>query len=790
MFKNYLKIILRSWNRDRVTTFINIAGLSFSFIIVLLLATHIIHEFRVESHHKNIDSIYGVFYQEKDNPDYISAYTQSALAGLLKKQVPDIKEIIRMKQPWNPAVFSFQNGEPLKTDMLFADDGFFRIFSYECIQGDLETALANPMSVVLCEEEARRIFGDETPIGQTLSMDDKYELTVTAVIKSPESQSTLHFSSLVSLLSLNTIDPHTMKTSWSNSNVTTFVFLGKDANIKQVEQTMQAVLSSKTDKRNTDRLYLYPYRNIYFNYQNSWMFFKSGSKAQVNIFLVILVTIMTIALINFINLSTAKSGLRSKESGIIKVIGGNYKHIIGRFVTESWLYAVISFLISLLLLHLFSPVLTQWLQLNIQTSLLQQPTVLIVTFLIFSIIGIMTGVLPGMRFGFISIQHTMRKKTGSFKGGIVHSKVLLAVQFSAAIILIIASIVITQQIQYSNTDWGIQTDNIIGIKIRNRGLNSKKEVLKQQLIQIHGIKDAIFTQFNPGSRNSHWTTKLITHSIEKEVDFQNFTGGPDLLDFFNIKLIAGQSFPENMILDDTKALINEAAARAFDIENPIGAKIMGWRGNENEIIGIIEDFHFKSKHEKISPLVIRNQKWASWCYVKLEGSYFNQTRDIISSIEKTIKDMAPAFPVEWEFMDESIGQLYNKEVQFQKQVTFFSVAAIFLACLGILGLAIFSAERRTKEIGVRKVLGASVPAVVYVILMEFLKWIGISFFFAIPVAWFMMNKWLQNFAYRIDLTAWPFLFAGLFTLTITLLTIGWQAIRTATANPVKALRYE
>lgn len=788
MLKNYLKIILRSWNHDRVTTLINIVGLSFSFVVVLLLAMHIFYEVRVESHHKNLDSIYGVFYQEKDNPDKISAHTQSVLAGLLKEQVPDMKEVIRIKQPWNPAVFSYKNGEPLKTDMLFADEAIFRIFSYECTQGNFQTALANPMSVVLCEKEAKRIFGDEPPIGKTLLMDDKYELTVTAIIKSPKSQSTLQFSSLVSLQSLNTIDPLTMEATWNNSNVTTFALINENANIEQIEQAMQAVLPD-TDWMNKERLHLYPYRNIYFNHKNSWLFFKNGSKAQVHIFLVILITIMVIALINFVNLSTAKSSMHFLESGIIKVIGGNHKHIMGRFIVESWLYAVISFFVSLLLLHLFAPFLSQWLHLNTKPALLKQPATLLLVFTLFSIIGIVTGVLPGLRFGFVSPQQTLRHRTGNPRGGIIHSKVLLAVQFSAAIILIIATIIITQQIRLSNMDWGIQTDNIIGIKI-SQGLSSKKEILKQELLQISGINEAVLTQFNPGSRNSYWTTKLTAPSVDKYVSFQNFTGGADFLDFFDMHLVAGRSFPENMIMDDSKALINEAAVRSFEIENPIGAKLMGMHGNEIEIIGIIEDFHFKSKHEKIAPLVIRNHKWASWCYVKLDASHFNQTREIINNIEKTVKKIAPAFPVEWEFMDESIQHLYKREVQFQKQVSFFSIIAIFLACLGILGLSIFSTERRTKEIGVRKVLGASVFEITRLISKEFLITVVIANAVAWPVSYYFMNRWLQNFAYRINLTIWPFLLAGLSALLIALLTVSWQAIRAATANPVEALRYE
>lgn len=788
MLKNYLKIILRSWNRDRITTLINIVGLSFSFVIVLLLAMHIFYELRVESHNKNRDSIYGVFYQEKDNPENVSAYTQSVLAGLLKEQVPDIKEVIRIKQPWNPAVFSFKNGEPLKTDMLFADESFFRTFSYECIEGNLQTALENPMSLVLCEEEARRIFGEALPIGQTLLLDDKYELTVTAVIKSPESQSALRFSSLVSLLSLNTIDPLTMQDTWNNSNVTTLALLNDNANIGHVENAMQSVLPDADGTRG-ERLHLYPFRDIYFNYEDSWSIFENGSKAQVHIFLVILITIMIIALINFVNLSTAKSSLRFLESGIIKVIGGNHKHILGRFVVESWLYAILSFIVSLILLYMFAPLLSQWLHLNSKLVLLKQPVALLLSFLIFSVIGILTGVLPGLRFAFISPEQTLRNKTGNLKSGIIHSKILLAVQFSAAIILIIATMIITQQIKYSNVDWGIQTDRIVGIKI-SQGLSGKKEVLKQELLRINGISDAVLTQFNPGSMNSHWTTKLRAPSVDKYVSFQNFTGGADLPDFFDMHLIAGRSFPKDMILDDTKALINEAAARSFGIENPIGAKLMGMHENDIEIIGIIEDFHFKSKHEKIAPLVIRNAKWASWCYVKLNASYFSQTREIISHIEKTAKRIAPAFPVEWEFMDESIGHLYEKEVQFQQQVSFFSGIAIFLASLGILGLSIFSTERRTKEIGIRKVLGASVPSVIYMVVTEFLKWVGIASCFAIPVAWYAMNKWLENFAYRIDLTIWPFLLSGLLALCIALLAVCWQAIKAATANPVESLRYE
>jgi hypothetical protein len=462
---------------------------------------------------------------------------------------------------------------------------------------------------------------------------------------------------------------------------------------------------------------------------------------------------------------------------------------MGRFIVESWLYSATSFFISVLLINMLAPVLLQWLGLNIQSDLIRQPAALVFTFGGFSLIGILTGLLPGFRFGFVSPQQAMKTKTGSQKGKTLYSKILLAVQFSAAIVLIIATIIITRQNRYSNTDWGIKTDNIVGIKI-SQGLSGKKDVLKHELLQINGISDVVLTQFNPGSRNSNWTTKLTAPSVDKWVSFQNFTGGADLLDFFDIKLLQGQTFPEDMILDDSKALINEAAVRSFGIENPIGAKLMGMHDNKIEIIGIIEDFHYKSKHEKIAPLVIRNHKWASWCYVKINTTRFAHMQDILNAMENTVKQIAPAFPVEWEFMDDSIQQLYQREVQFQKQVSSFSLMAIFLACLGILGLSIFSAEQRTKEIGVRKVLGASVPDVVCLVTTEFLTWVGIASFIAIPIAWYSMNRWLQNFAYRIDMSWWMFILAGGIALTIALLTVSWQAIRAATANPVESLRYE
>jgi hypothetical protein len=345
------------------------------------------------------------------------------------------------------------------------------------------------------------------------------------------------------------------------------------------------------------------------------------------------------------------------------------------------------------------------------------------------------------------------------------------------------------QIYFGRTNLNVNSENIIGIKL-SKGLYHKKEPLRKELTETQGVQKVVFSQFHPGSSNSIWEQKLATGHGEKIVSFQILRTEPGLFDLLGIDLVAGRYFKENNVNDIGKIILNEAAVREFDIENPLEAKIQASPDQWMEVVGVVEDFHFKAKHHEITPLVIEHRPYASWCYVKFAAVSFIDLHRLTETIRKKVSALAPAFPIEIEFMDESIRALYQEEMRFVKQFMFFALSAIALSCLGLLGLAIFSAQRRTKEICIRKVVGASVLELIFMVSKDFTKWVLLANLIAWPVAWYAMSKWLQNFAYRIDLTIWPFLLSGLAALAIALITVSWQAVRAATTNPVEALRYE
>ena len=775
-------MIWQNWRRDKITTLINVTGLFASLLVVLTLTLYIITELNVDRFNQNIDRIFGVFSYQEGSPDEFFTYSPQMVAGLLKDQIPGIVETVRIKDTWQPA--SLYYNHPFKTKLLYADSTFFKIFTYECLQGNLETALNAPMSLVLMKEEADRLFGKENPIGQVVRLDDRYDLTVTAVIRKPAWQSALNFKSLVSMSSLMTIDNYSMTAGWGTNNFKTFALLEKGVDPEQVAGTAKKLFPDM-DWYRTEHFLFYPYKAIYFDLAEDWIFFNHGSKTQVRIFILIAVVILTVAVINFINLSIARATRRSKETGIIKIIGGTRRHIVFRFVLESLMLCMTALFIALLFAQWAIRDFSNWLDLPINFTLLNNPLFLLSAGTFTLCLGLIAGIWPGLFFAAVSPQ-TALKNTA--KSRTVSSKYLFAFQQIVVIALIFCTLIVGKQIRYGSENWGLKTRNIIGIKISDQ-LAAKKAPLKNELLKINGVTKVAFTGFHPGSYNSHIQTNLTAPGFEKWVDFQLFFTEPELFDLLGITLVQGRLFSENQT-DVGKAVINETAAREFGLENPLQAKIMGRGEQETEVIGVVKDFHFQAKNVPIAPLVMEYRDYASWCYVQSTSTSFAQIQEQRKAIESIVKSLAPAFPAEIGFLDESIESLYRSEVLFQRHFLFFTLAAIFLACLGLLGLSIFSAQARTKEIGVRKVLGASVPGIVTLMAKEFTKWALFANIIAWPMAWYAMHQWLANYAYRINITVWPFLLASTLALLVVVATVCWQALRAATADPVKALKYE
>jgi len=802
MLANTIKIIYRNWLRDKTTTLINILGLSFSLLVVFILAMHIIPELQVDRFHQNLDRIYGVFNTRGENSQDIYTHSPVMLGELLKEQVPEVLETVRIKDPWEVAVLAYEGQAPLETELLYADASFFKVFTYQAIAGDLNSALEQPMSIVLTENEAQRLFGNSNPIGEIVKLDNQYNLTVTAVIKSPASKSALSFKCLVSVESLYEIENFSMKKEWDIQNFVTFALTKKDSDIHHIAQISKQILPNEEDKENIN-FNFYPYKNIYFGSIRGWNFLRHGSLMRVNIFIFISILILFIALINFINLSTAKTLIRSKESGIIKTIGASQTQIIFRFVLDSALLAFISLsltfiLIKMGILHLLS----QWLDLSVNTNLIDNPFFMICSSLLVLFTGIGIGILPGLKYSHVSPGRVLQKKLINPNNKNYFTWILFTFQFVIAIILICSALIITRQIQLGGQDWNIRTENIIGIKM-SKQLGTKKDALRNELMNLNGIDHVTFSQFHPGNRNSHWTTPLWSEGSEKNVSFQILGTEPGIFDLFNIQLKEGRFFSQENQSDLGKVVINQTAAQLFNLNDPLKAKLkdlsfamrkmMGdtTAGEEwMEIVGIVEDFHFQSKHEKIAPLVIQYRSYGSWCYLSLSSANYHDLKTRIEKINLVVKNLAPDFPAEIEFIDQSIDQLYRAEYQFQKQFMFFAISAIVISCMGLLGLSIFTIQKRTKEIGIRKVLGSSASQLIRVLTLQYLKWVIFSNIIALPIAFFAMKKWLQNFAYQIDLTIWPFLTAGLIAVVIALITVSWQTIRSALTNPVDVLKYE
>ena len=787
MIRNYLKVAWRNLSRNKVHTFINVAGLSVGLTCSLLILLWVQDERSVDGFHVNGKRLYQVYERQKVDGKTDATYnTQGLLADELKKRIPQVQYASGLEQN---RLYTFEaNNKAIKMDGSFAGPDFFRMFSYPLLQGTPATALDKSESVAISRRMAEAFFGSaEAAIGKAIRFENKTNLLVTAVFENVPANSSQQFDFLRSWKAF--VAENQWAGNWGSSSPYTLIQLRADADPGEVGRQIKDFISlyRPEAKESRTELVLQPYTEKYLHstFKNGQI--NGGRIEYVRLFSVVAIFILLIACINFMNLSTARSATRAEEVGIRKVIGAARSYLAGQFLSEAVVITFLSVLIAVMLVAGLLPAFNTLTGKQLAIPV-EQPGFWLILSALFVLTGLVAGSYPAF---FLSSLSPIRVLSGRFTFGRSTTflrKGLVVFQFALSIILIVEMVVIYRQVQYvQNTNLGYERENLLYLPLDGE-LVKKYDVFKDEASKIPGIVSVSKMKESPtviGHTNGDigWTGK----DPNLNTSFSDAAVGYDFVKTMKLQLKEGRDFSREFA-DSASYLLNEAAVKKISYQNPVG-KPLWWGNRQGKIIGVLKDFHFNSMHTTIEPLVIRladNQKWGT-ILIRIEAG---KTKEVIAGLEKLCKAMNPDFTYAYQFSDQEYAKLYKSEQVVSQLSNYFAFLAIFISCLGLFGLAMFTASQRTKEIGIRKVLGASVTNIVIQLSANFLAPVAIAMLVAFPVAWYLVNSWLQNFAYKIAVGWWIFAMTGFITLAIALLTVSYQSIKAALANPVKSLRSE
>jgi putative ABC transport system permease protein len=794
MIKNYIKIAFRNLWRHKGFSLINIIGLAVGMTAAFLIFMYVKFELSYDNFNEKSEQIYRVVSDIKTPTETLNWGSSIAPIGpALQQDYPEIKANTRIFG----AGFLVQRGD-LKlqeNNALFAEPSLFKMFSFPVVKGDVDKAFSLPYTIVLTEKAAKKYFGAENPIGQSLILDGKNPASVVAVVKDVPSNSHFKFDMLVSIATIAKQSKDRLN-QWGNFGNFTYILLPQGYDVKKLQSRMKAFVdrhyTAADKKQGMDyAFFLEPLKDVYMVSKRGAP--ESGNLYNVRIFSIIAVFILLIACINFINLTTARATERAKEVGIRKVVGAMKQQLTIQFLSESVIICLISFLFSALFSFLLLSLFNQLAGKVISDSIFHNGY-LFQLFLIACVIGLCAGLYPALVLSNFKPVTILKGRFSKSTKGILLRKGLVVTQFTISIVLIIGTIVVYNQLSFMrNQSLGFQKNQMLTIDFSgDSAIQSRQEIIKNELKKIPNILGATASGAIPGFGNSVAYSEIQNQAgAMQQMNMNMYDVDYDFIPQFEMNLAAGRIFSKAFGTDTTQAIvINEAAAKSLGYRNPadaVGRNYSQW-GRTGKIIGVLKDFHFQSLQETVKPLNMRiNLRGTGAFTLKIAAKEVPAT---ISALQSKWKTLAPERPFNYVFVDETFNKQYASEVTFGNLFLNFAVLAIFISCLGLLGLASYSTIQRTREIGIRKVLGASVSGIVNMLSVEFLILVLISSLIAFPLAWFTMHNWLQDFAYRITISWWIFVFAGVLALVIAFTTVSFQAIKAALTNPVKSLRSE
>jgi putative ABC transport system permease protein len=776
MFKNYFKLTVRSIQKHKLHSTINILSLSLGMTVFLFITAFILSEVRHDRFHENFDRIYQIGTSFHNG-------TPALLAERLKSRFPEIRKIARFRFNYNKNLFVCDGIPYTIKRSYFVDPDVFDIFTFSFIEGNKATALGDPHSIVLTESEAKRIFGTKSPVGKILRTSGE-DLLVTAVVADLPGNSHIKFDALLPIQSLGLISREIFF-SWKNPVFQTFFLLKGEFDLTRFEDQVSLYINSLYRNLNAKEQAGYSntefplrsFKSLYFDIPRGGNYIH-GNYQNVYIYSFLAFLVLCVAIFNFINLSTANASVREKEVGVRKVLGAFRKQLISQFLFESIFLILASIFLAgtfiLLTRQSFFNVIGKEIPLGIP----QNPWVIAAILFGTVSIGLISGFYPAVYLTSLQpanvIRHIGQQRNSKFS----FRNILIIFQFFFSFILIAGTLLVRQQMEYiQSKDLGFKKEQILWFELDN--LSAKKsQVIKARLrdnTYIQRIASSGYTK--PGIRsiwNMGWK--------DRRLDLDIFLADQDFIETMGLEITSGRDFyPKSD--RNSGCILNETAVRHFGMQEPIGQVV-----DKYTIVGVVKDFHFRSLHHPISPLIlIYDRKDNPIMNVRIQG---DSEEKAIEGISRTLKAVAPNVPLEYHFLDDSFDGLYYREKKFERLIRYFAAFAIVIACLGLFGLTSFMSEKKTKEVGIRKVLGASSGRVMLLLSRDFLKWVLIAIVFAWPAAWFGINRWLQHFSYRTRLEVWVFLLSGLITFAVALLTVCIKGAKTSRADPVISLRDE
>ncbi|MBS1597382.1 MAG: ABC transporter permease [Bacteroidetes bacterium] len=788
MLKNYFKTALRNMMRNKTFSLINILGLGLGIACSLFIYLWVQDERSYDNFHANSDRLYQVLISDKDKNGTLTNTndnTPGLLADALKKQIPEISGAATVI--WENE-FLFTVGEKIgKEKGRYVGPDFLDMFSFPLIAGNPSNALSSPDNIVISKKIADSYFGNQDPIGKIIKIGDKRSYVVTCVAANVPDNSTLKFDFLLPIKH-GFEDSYWMIDGWNHFGPATYVLLQKNASIAQVNNKLKDFMY-KQDQHIDDKLVslqLLENRYLYSHFTNG---IPTGGRIEyVRLFSVIAVFILLIACINFMNLATARSVKRSKEVGIRKVVGAVKGLLFRQFLLEAIITSFFAVIIAIGLVMLFLPSFNQLTEKKLVLHI-TDPSVGITLFLLTLITGFIAGSYPSL---FLSSLNPITVLKGSLKfknSDVVFRRGLVIFQFTLSIILIVCTVVVYKQMNYVQTkNLGLDHSNLIYMPVEG-DLVKNYENFKNESLASGNIEQISFCGTEP--TNVGWYSPGMVWDGKDPNDktlFAQVEVGFDFLKTMKISLVNGRDFSKDLPTDSTNFIVNETAARHMKIQNPVGATFSHGK-MKGKIIGLVKDYNIVSLHGPIAPIFI-NLAPEPEEGIAIIRTLPNKTKQTLATIEQIAKKFNPKYPFKYDFVDDQLNRQYHSEMIVGQLSNAFAFIAIFISCMGLFGLSMFMAEQRTKEIGIRKVVGASVTRIVALLSKDFLLLVVVAFVIAAPIAWWLMSKWLQDFAYQTEIGWVIFVFAGLTAVLIALATISYQAVRAALANPVKSLRAE
>ena len=796
MIKNFFVVAYRNLVKSKLFSFINIAGLSVGMAACVLIFLYVRYELSYDKYNKKVARIYRlteILHLPKE--DRHQAVTSPVMAPTLQANFPEIQKTVRFT--FSSRVLSVKERKFYDTQIAYADSTLFDIFTFPMVAGDPKTSLTKPYSIVLTESAAKKYFGDDEALGKIMQFSDTINLTVTGVIKDVPANSHLTFDCVLSRITISDMNKYRPETEWFNNSQYSYLLLPEKHDYNELEKKMSVFVHKQLEEeRKSGGLWydfkLQPLADIHLRSNIHAEKNPNSNISYVYIFSAAAIFILLIACCNFINLSTARSLNRSKEIGLRKVVGAMRKQLILQFLSESFLCALIAGLIAIAIVRMSLPWFNNFTGKALPLNFFSVPGLAEVYALIIIGAGLIAGAYPALLMSSFTPITALKGVIRHGWQDLIFRKGLVVFQFTIAIILIIGTGLVLKQLKFiQDRKIGLNKDQVIEIGLRRADL-PKGDVLLKEINKNTSVVNSTLTDFSFKSGISN-IALLPEGAAGNEITSQAVIAvDENFMKTFQIELAAGREFSNSHVTDTTgDFMVNETAVKLFGWKTPqaaIGKKIDWGLGKKGNVIGVVKDFNFTSLHDNVQPLIIHIlPDWYRFVAIRVKPNDISNT---LASLEETWKRIATDSPFDYTFLNEDFAKLYKEEQNLRSVLSLFTGLSIFIACLGLFGLAAFTIKQRFREIAVRKVLGASVTGIIGLLSKDFLLLVTISAVIAFPLAWWGMHKWLQDFAYRVNIGWWTFLLAAIAALLIALVTISFQAIKAAITNPVKSLRTE